>query len=121
MALSCGLAYQNYFADAICSNGNYETVFSGLRDFGDTHYSLTHCIDGSLGSCDGAGSSPFWLVRFYENSYNIGQPALFVDGLTSDTCKTDYLRASCSIPTCTSDGRLQGTLTFDQCNVAYNW
>ena len=63
---------------------------------------------GSLVSC----------TRFYENSYNIGQPALFVDGLTSDTCKTDYLRASCSIPTCTSDGRL---LTLDQCNVAYNW
>ena len=86
-------------------------------------YSLTRCVTPSVDVCDSAGTSPEWLAIVYENSFNDqdSNPVTVANRLTSDTCKTDYLRVSCTIPTCTSDGKLQGTLTYDQCNKAFSW
>lgn len=86
-------------------------------------YSLTRCITPSIDVCDSAGTTPEWIAVQYVNTFNdvssVGTN-MVINQLRSDACKTDYMRASCTMPTCTSEGNLQGTLTFDQCNRASN-
>ena len=117
---SCSVTSQTLFVNGLCTSD-----FQADLDLPTGDYSLTRCVTPSVDVCDSAGTSPEWLANIQEgmfgNPLDSSNPMTVADGLTSVTCQTDYLRASCTIPTCTSDGKLRGTLTFDQCNVAYDW
>lgn len=109
---SCSTQDKTLFQSLFCS----PTYLSDF-EWATGDFSLTQCSTPNIDTCDSSGTSPEWLVVQYENEFRqtSSNPVTVANGLTG-TCKTDYLRVSCTIPTCTSDNRLQGTLTFDQCN-----
>ena len=121
---SCSVTYQAALGSYLC-NDESDSSLMAYSLFPTGVYSLTRCVTPSIDVCDSAGTSPEWLAVLYQNTFNAqfgnANPVTFANGLPSDACKTDYLRVSCTIPTCTSDDKLQGTLSFDQCNRAYDW
>jgi hypothetical protein len=108
---SCSDLYKTALQAGLCTND----ILSGL-DLPTGTYSLTRCVTPSIDECDSVGTSPEWIAAAYQSD----DPTTVLNTLTSDTCKTTYLRVYCTIPTCTSDGNLTGTLTYDQCNSALN-
>jgi hypothetical protein len=109
---SCTDKGQALLTSAMCSNTDLVGSNARLRFGPPGEYSLTNCFAPNNPNCELAGTSPEWMLVAVESQFG--------DTNSSGTCRTNYKRVACTIPTCTSERRLNGTLTFNQCKAAYD-
>ncbi|XP_062522816.1 uncharacterized protein LOC134197497 isoform X2 [Corticium candelabrum] len=83
-------------------------------------FSLTSCRVLNIDGCANTLPSPDWLAALLEHqtqssSFDDRARALSLSG----SCKINYIKLSCTQPTCGSNGRLQGYDSSSQChNIA---